>query len=37
VEQAGTADLRLASRNALPTIGPIGTFGPIVPLYSFSP
>ena len=37
VEQAGTADLRLPSRNPLPTIGPIGTFGPIVPLYSFSP
>jgi len=34
VEQAGTADLRLPSRNPLPTIG---TFGPIVPLFSFSP
>ena len=37
VEQAGTADLKLPSRNPLPTIGPIGTFAPIVPLYSFSP
>ena len=37
VEQAGTADLKLPSRNALPTIGPIGSFAPIVPLYSFSP
>ncbi|HET9084450.1 MAG TPA: hypothetical protein VFN41_08610 [Candidatus Limnocylindrales bacterium] len=37
VEQAGTVDLKLPSRNPLPTIGPIGTFAPIVPLYSFSP
>jgi len=37
VEQTGTAGLKLPSRNALPTIGPIGTFGPLVPLYSFSP
>lgn len=37
VEQAGTADLTLPSQKALPTFGPIGTFGPIVPLYSFSP
>jgi hypothetical protein len=37
VEQAGTADLKLPSRNPLPTFGPIGSFGPIVPLFSFSP
>ena len=37
VEQAGTADLRLPSRNTVPSIGPIGTFAPVVPLYSFSP
>ena len=32
VEQTGTAGLKLPSRNALPTIGPIGTFGPLVPV-----
>jgi hypothetical protein len=37
VEQAGTADLRLPTRNVLPTIGPIGSFAPMVPLFSFSP
>lgn len=37
VEQAGTADLELPPPAGRPTFGPIGSFGPIVPLFSFSP
>jgi len=37
VEQAGTADLKLPPRTPLPTFGPIGSFGPLVPLYSLPP
>jgi hypothetical protein len=34
VEQAGTADLELPSRNPLPTFGPIGS---LFPMFSFDP
>lgn len=34
IEQAGTADLQLPSRNPLPTFGPIGS---LFPLFSFVP
>jgi hypothetical protein len=37
VEQAGTADLELPTPAGRPTFGPIGSFGPIGPLFSFPP
>ena len=35
VDVAGTAELNLPPKFPLPTFGPIGSFGPIVPIYSF--
>jgi hypothetical protein len=37
VDVAGTTPLELPQKNPLPTFGPIGSFVPIVPLYSFTP
>ena len=37
VDFAGTADFELPSRSVLPSLGPFGSFGPLVPLFSFDP
>jgi hypothetical protein len=37
VDFAGTADLKLPSRSVLPSLGPFGSFGPLIPLFSFDP
>jgi hypothetical protein len=37
VDFAGTADFELPSRSVLPSLGPFGSFGPLIPLFSFDP
>jgi hypothetical protein len=37
VDFAGTADFELPSRSVLPSLGPFGSFGPLIPLFSFEP
>jgi hypothetical protein len=37
VDFAGTADFELPSRSVFPSIEPFGSFGPLVPLFSFEP
>ena len=37
VDMAGTTPLELPSRSVLPSLGPIGSFFPIFPTFSFSP
>ena len=37
VDFAGTADFELPSRSVLPSIEPFGSFGPLIPIYSFDP
>ena len=37
VDFAGTADFELPSQNAFPSVEPFGSFGPLIPLFSFEP
>jgi len=37
VDFAGTTDFELPSRSVFPSIEPFGSFGPLVPLFSFEP
>jgi hypothetical protein len=37
VDFAGTADFELPSNSIVPSLGPFGSFGPLVPLFSFEP
>jgi hypothetical protein len=37
VDFAGTADIELPSRTVLPSRAPFGSFGPLIPLFSFDP
>ena len=37
VDFAGTADFELPSQSVLPSIEPFGSFGPLIPPFSFDP